>query len=543
MRAHWLAYLAIFSLTIFSFYGLINFGDEGFDSALLQDSYFYSILGFTLKQALLSALLSVCLAIPIARALYFFPVLPLRKLFLTFCLLCFVTPTLIVITGLVALLGRSGFLTPWLDRLLQIFMDSSWNLYGLSGILIAHIFLNMPLAIRIIYLQLQTIPDNSWKLARQLKLNKKQCFCLIEWPVLKSSTILLVCFIFVLCFNSFAVVLALGGGPQSTTLEVAIFQALKYDFNIPEALTLAWTQLLVAGGLYWFISRAGGLSWQNIESGQSQCRPNQSRMSMRWAVVIYALCWCILLLPFLSLLPGLFDSELSSKDIRAIGHSALISVALAVIAALMAMAIAYTLLYPIRQAALSAQTKRMWLYESMATHALVAPAMVLSVGLFVYLLPRIDLDKWGIIFVILLNTALVIPFAVQKLKPRLLQFDQQYDQLARSLKLTRRARWRIEWPFIQEIYLATLGLVLVLALGDVAVFSIFGTTDWTTLPWLIYGYASSYRVTEASTASFILLLICALFLFLLEKSAITDFKLIKDKQTASQQRYKGNTHA
>lgn len=543
MRLHWLAYPLIFSLTILSFYGLMSFGEEGFDTALLQDSYFYAILGFTLKQALLSALLSVGLAIPIARALYFFPDIPGKKLFLTFCLLCFVTPTLIVITGLVALLGRSGFMTPWLDSFFNTFMDSSWNLYGLSGILIAHIFMNMPLAIRIIYLQLQTIPDNSWKLASQLKLPQRQRFRLIEWPVLRSSGLLLLCFIFVLCFNSFAVVLALGGGPQSTTLEVAIYQALKYDFNIPEALTLAWTQLLVAGGLYWLITRAGGLSWQNVESGHNLWRPRLSSTFKRQSICVYALFWCVLLLPYLSLLPGLFDSELSGQDLQAIGQAALISVALAVIAALLAMGLAFALLQPIRQAALGSQVKRMWLYESMATHALVAPAMVLSVGLFVYLLPRIDMERWGVFFVVILNTALVIPFAVQKLKPRLLQFDQQYNRLTRSLKLTRSARWQIEWPFIQEIYLATLGLVLVLAMGDVAIFSIFGTTEWTTLPWLIYGYASSYQITEASTASFILLGLCASFLFLLERYTGAQSAPVKSKTSGRQPQYEGNTHA
>lgn len=541
MRLYWLAYAAIFALTILSFYGLINFGDEGLDTSLLQDSYFYTILGFTLKQALLSALLSVGIAIPIARALYFLPALRFKKLFLTFCLLCFVTPTLIVITGLVALLGRSGFLTPSINTALSSFSENTWNLYGLSGILIAHIFMNMPLAVRIIYLQLQTIPDNSWKLASQLKLSKRQCFRIVEWPVLRSSSVLLLCFIFVLCFNSFAVVLALGGGPQSTTLEVAIYQALKYDFNIPEALTLAWTQLIVAGGLYWLITRSGGVSWQSIESSQYNWRPNQSSSARFWFTSLYSAAWLILLLPYLSLLPGLFDSDLSNKDFKAIGYSALISVGLAAIATCLAMALAFALLRPVRKAALKAQNKRVWLYESLATHALVAPAMVLSVGLFVYLLPRIDLDRWGIIFVVLLNTALVVPFAVQKLKPRLLQFDQQYDRLARSLKLTQQTRWKIEWPFIKEIYLATMGLVLVLAMGDVAIFSIFGSTDWTTLPWLIYGYASSYRIAEASAASFLLLTLCALFLFSLDK--LSSRSTLRKQPIEYSQAHKGETHA
>ncbi|SIT05531.1 ABC transporter permease subunit [Neptunomonas antarctica] len=542
MRLHWLAYSFVLGLTVLSFYGLISFGNESLDTSLLQDSYFYSILGFTLKQALISAVLSVGLAIPIARALYFLPHLPYKKLFLAFCLLCFVTPTLIVITGLVALLGRSGFLTPWLNTL----SDNHWNIYGMSGILIAHVFMNMPLAVRIIYLELQSIPETSWKLASQLKLNKADCFRIVEWPTLRNTSILLLCFIFVLCFNSFAVVLALGGGPQSTTLEVAIYQALKYDFNIPEALTLAWTQLIVAGGLYWLISRFGSLSWKNVDSSRNVWRPKKGTISIQASKVMYGLAWIILLLPFVSLIPGLLDSKLSRPDIQAISRAAAVSIGLAIIAATLAMSIAYALLHPIRQAAMGAKLKRLWLLESVATHTLISPAMVLSVGLYIFLLPRIDIEQWGIVFVILLNTALVIPFAVKKLKPRLLQFDQQYNRLARSLKLNRRTLWRIEWPFIKEIYLATFGLVLVLALGDVAIFSIFGTTEWTTLPWLIYGYASSYRIAEASAASFILLILCALFLFLLEKlvhKKLALRPLMNQKLTDEKQHKEGDTHA
>jgi thiamine transport system permease protein len=37
--------------------------------------------------------------------------------------------------------------------------------------------------------------------------------------------------IFMLCFASFATVLSLGGGPQATTIELAIYQALSYDYD------------------------------------------------------------------------------------------------------------------------------------------------------------------------------------------------------------------------------------------------------------------------------------------------------------------------
>nr|MBA2815773.1 thiamine transporter membrane protein [Candidatus Pantoea persica] len=46
-----------------------------------------------------------------------------------------------------------------------------------------------------------------------------------------------------LCFASFATVLSLGGGPQATTIELAIFQALSYGYDPGRAALLALIQL------------------------------------------------------------------------------------------------------------------------------------------------------------------------------------------------------------------------------------------------------------------------------------------------------------
>ena len=88
-------------------------------------------------------------------------------------------PTLVLITGLVVLFGRSGWLLPLLP--------DDWNLYGLHGILLAHIYLNMPFAIRMLRQQYNNIPDPAWRLAQQLKLTNWQRFCYIELPVLASG--------------------------------------------------------------------------------------------------------------------------------------------------------------------------------------------------------------------------------------------------------------------------------------------------------------------------------------------------------------------
>ncbi|MGB0846607.1 MAG: thiamine/thiamine pyrophosphate ABC transporter permease ThiP [Thiolinea sp.] len=516
-RLHYLGYIAlglIIGPTVLAFVALSGFDDQDADWSLLADPYLMGVLLFSLQQAALSALLSVLLALPVARALYYVPALWGRRFFLGFCLLCFVLPTLVLITGLVALLGRSGWLTPLLGE--------DWNLYGLQGILLAHVFLNMPFAIRTLFQQLQSIPDTSWRLAAQLKLTGWRRWSVVEWPVLCGYLPLLTGFIFVLCFNSFAVVLALGGGPQATTLEVAIYQALKYDFNIPEALTLAWVQFVIAGGFFLLMIRAGAVNWLSVDMSSGDYRPVPAFFFRSVHGAIYLLTAICLLLPLLSLFPGLLRLDADIWQNMHVFWPLLNTLLLGITCAMLALLLAYLVLLPLRYVRLKNNKHLQWFLEWLATHTLVAPAMVLSVGLFVFALlalpGKVDQLGWSVFFVVLLNTLVIIPFAVQQIRPRLLQFDDQYQRLCVALKLSPVQRLRVEWPWWKQNALSTLSLILVLAMGDVTVFSIFGTQDWMTLPWLIYSYAGTYRMTEASLAAFLLLLICGLIILLVEQS-------------------------
>lgn len=507
-----LAYSAVIMITALAFYGLIGFDQAQLDLQLLQDAYIQQILFFSLQQAGLSALFSVILAIPIARAIHFMPQLPGRRAFLRLCLLSFVMPTLVLITGLVILLGRSGYLSD--------LMGEGWNLYGLNGILLAHIYLNMPLAVRVLSQQMSHIPDTSWRLAQQLKFTRWQQFSLIEWPAIKGTLLVLTGFIFVLCFNSFAVVLALGGGPGSTTLEVAIYQALKYDFNLSEALTLAWLQFTLAGLVFLAMAKMGRLNWLSADTHSQRWQPRFSPMMEKMYGGLYGVSWVVLLLPILALLPKVLNVNLDSFSRLSILSAALRSIGFALSSGLLATLLAWYLLQPIRWAYRNQKDSIRVLLQWLATHTLVAPAMVLSTGLYILLLPNIDLDRWGMLWLILLNAALLLPFVVAQLKPRLIQFDQQYWALSQNLKLNKQQQLSIIWPFIRPVMASSFVLALLLALGDVAVFSIFGHNDWSTLPWLIYGYAGSYRMAEAALASLLLLLVCTSLIYLFERESL-----------------------
>lgn len=81
---------------------------------LLADPYLRHVLGFSLWQALLSTLLSLGLAIPVARALARRRFIG-RRLLLKLFGLSLVLPVIIAIFGIVAVHGKQG----WLPQLLH----------------------------------------------------------------------------------------------------------------------------------------------------------------------------------------------------------------------------------------------------------------------------------------------------------------------------------------------------------------------------------------------------------------------------------------
>src|SRR6185369_2897337 len=201
---------ALIVAAILADYGALLSGATATDIAsLIGDTYLHRVIVFTFVQATLSALLSLGGAIVAARALARQSDFPGRRLILQFCALPMVIPSVAAIFGVVAVYGRSGYLAD-----LAAMVGSDWKptIYGLTGILIAHVFFNMPLAVRLLLPAWATVPPESWRLAAQLGMSSRQIFRLIELPLLRQYAPAAFVFVFILCFLSFAVVLTLGGG-------------------------------------------------------------------------------------------------------------------------------------------------------------------------------------------------------------------------------------------------------------------------------------------------------------------------------------------
>lgn len=116
---------------------LLAAGIETQGNAPLLDPYILRVLRFTLLQATLSTVLSVTLAIPVARALARQRNFPGRLWLIRLMAVPMGLPVLIGAMGLLGIWGRQGIVN---DALQTLGLAQPVSIYGLSGILVAHVF-------------------------------------------------------------------------------------------------------------------------------------------------------------------------------------------------------------------------------------------------------------------------------------------------------------------------------------------------------------------------------------------------------------------
>ena len=106
-----------------------------------------------------------------------------------------------------------------------------------------------PLVARLLLQGWLAIPAEQFRLAAQLGFAPGDVFRRIELPMLRDVLPGAFVLVFLLCMTSFAVALTLGGGPRATTVELAIYQALRFDFDLGRAAWLALIQFALCGSV------------------------------------------------------------------------------------------------------------------------------------------------------------------------------------------------------------------------------------------------------------------------------------------------------
>ena len=497
-----MAALAVGLPAIVALFGLMMAGG-GLDMAALKQAHVQRVIVFSAVQAFLSTTIALvagaALALALARRTAFIGRAPFIALLSTATVL----PGIVVVFAIVALYGRAGYVT---DTARALGFDwGSW-LYGLPGILIAHSFQNIPFAARLYLHALERTPPEHHRLAAGLGMAPFAIFRHLDWPRLKAESAGLAALIFLLCFISFAIVLALGGGPGRATLEVAIYDALRGEADFSRAATLALLQVAIGLGLTLVLAWRTAPIAEEAGTRYALIRADRTALSLRaWDIAVLTSACLFIVPPLFSLVSGAFAfATLFSADIL---EALLTSLLLAAGAAILATALGYAM-------ARGAITGQRAIYGGLAYATLAMPPFAMVAGLYFALRPVANVMALGTPLIIFINALMALPFAYRLIETPLAIAHLRHGRLAQSLGMNARERFIfVEWPLLRQPLFTAGSLAAALSLGDFGVIAFFGGSDFVTLPLMLYQQLGAYRMDEAAATAF--LLACLVFTFAL----------------------------
>ena len=453
----------------------------------------WSALNFTLEQATLSAVFSTLLAIPLARALARRR-FPGKGAMVALMGAPFLLPVVVAVVGILSVYGRDGVI----NQLLDAVGLPPISIFGLQGVVLTNVFFNLPLATRILLNGWAAIPAERFRLAETLGLPARAVFRHIELPMLRGLWPGAFTTVFLLCLTSFVVSLTFGGGPGATTLELAIYQALRFDFDLGRASLLAGLQFLTCAVV---VIIAGRLTLPS-GLGVGQDRANLVPAPKGWRRLtdggLIAVTAVFLAMPLaVVVIDGLpFLTDLQAPIWQAALRSLIIAVACATLASACGLCLAL--------AAVQKPGARRWI-ELAAMLPMAASGLVLGTGLFLVLRPWAAPESLALPVTVLVNATLALPFLYRLLLPEAEALHHGYDRLCITLGLTGVARLRhVTLPRLARPLGLGAGIAAALSMGDLGVIALFANDKAATLPLMVQRLAGAYRMDQAAAASLLL---------------------------------------
>ncbi len=482
----------VLCLTLGTLIAVMSKAEGGVFALLSLGPHDFAAIRFTLWQALASAALSTLFAIPVARALS-------RRQFrgraalITLLGAPFILPVIIAIFGLISVFGGRGIVS----QMLVFFGFEPIAIYGYHGVLLAHVFFNLPLATRLILQGWLMIPAERFRLAASLGMTPRDIARTLERPMLREVLPGAFLVIFLICLTSFAVALALGGGPRATTVELAIYEAFRFDFDLARAAMLALVQFAMGGAAALIAFRVAIPHDTGTGLDRAVMRWDSTPVQRGFDALAISLAAGFLILPLAMIFVKGLPSLMSLPVV--VWSAAARSVTVALGSAI------FTLILTLPIAALAVRRRSKWV-EGIGYLTIAASPLVIGTGLFIVIFPFVSPSKLALPVTGLVNAAMSLPFALRILVPALASVERDYGPLADGLGLTGMARLRLLWlPRLRRPIGFSLGLAAALSMGDLGVITMFADGDAATLPLQLYRLMGAYRMEDAAGAAVLLM--------------------------------------
>ena len=508
--------LSVFSLIlILPFIGIFTKVNYDINSIIifLNTSYTKKIIFFSLYQAILSAIISCLLAIPLALELNRHKNYVVIKGIISLCGFSFVIPSILIVYSVIQIFGFNGFLNSNFNFYKVLSIDS---IYGLKAILIAHVLLNTPFATRLFVQNLNNIPKNYYEISKTFNISIMGNILKLELPIIKQNLFTIFSIIFSLCFLSFAIVMALGGNPKNSTLEVAIYQYALFELNFNKAIILSFIQMSIC--LFFIFIGFFKLKGSNFFEIDINAYDHPHKDYKLIKIIDFSLITFFvffLFSPIIVLLVNFIDTDfskiiLNKIFLRALANSLLISILTGLIVSIFGFVISCLIISNYKNILLQ---QLLFLLSSMI---IIISPIIFSLGYFIILQNFIHLFYFKFFIVILINVIFLLPFTILILFSSLKNIYLSYKDIRITFRIDLFDYFKILFPLLKKNFFYVFSFSTVITFGDFTIISFFRNENFETLPSYLFKLISVYKFNEASFVAGIILITSMLIYFVID---------------------------
>lgn len=481
--------------------------------SLLADPWYLRVAGLTLGQALLSTLLTLLLGLP-AALLFSRWEFPGKRLLRSAFMVPFVMPTVVVGMAFLALVGPRGV--------------TGLNLQGTFVIiLLAHVFYNYPLVVRIVGSYLEAAAPRLQQAAATLGAGPWRTLLRVTLPLARPAILAAAALVFTMTFTSFGVILVLA--PAFPTVEVEIWRLTSRLLRLDAAAVLVLAQLVVVSLAAWAYTL-----WQaRLALPVTSAPPPLPRAGPRQlGLLTLALLpgIALILSPLLALVAQAFQGAGGWPDLggfrqllqaqptaafpgarRVVLNSLLFASGSMAVSLVAGLCFAYAVV----------RGGLRWL-DGLSLLPLATSAVTLGLG---YLLawPELTVSPWGLL---LAHSLIGFPFVTRSLLPALRGIPRNLPAAASSLgaggwSLLRR----IDLPLLLPALSSAAAFAFAISMGEFGASLVITRPEYATIPVAIFdrlGRPGAANYASALALSVVLMAVTTVAMLLLERRARTE---------------------
>ena len=499
--------------------------------AVLGRPFVREVAWFTLWQAVVSTLLTVLLALPAAHLFARFD-FPGRRLLNALVIVPFVLPTVVVASAFLALLGPRSPLNALLEQLGWV--PSPLRLeHTLAAILLAHVFYNFAVVLRIVGGVWAQLDPRLEEAARTLGASRWQAFRRVTLPLLGPAIASAASIVFLFTFTSFGVVLLLGG-PSYATLEVEIYRQTAQLLDLRVAAVLSLLQMIALATLLFVHARYQERLAVRLRQLPAHLTARRPRGRAEWVFTGGTLLLMALLLGLppavlverslagpaghgMDSYGALFSTSarggLFVPPVEAIGNSFAFAGLATALCVLLGLAASAVIAY---RRGVVAQG-----FDALLMLPLGTSAVIVGFG-FILSLGRLPVDlRTSPLLIPLAHTLVALPFMVRAVAPVMRSIDHRLREAAMVLGASPARAWReIDLPIIGRAAMVGAGFCFAVSLGEFGATLFIARPDTPTMPVAIFRLLSQPGLLsfgQAMAMSSLLMLVTALSVLVMDR--------------------------